>query len=361
LFCPFQAAFAGGEMEQGGAVRKRRVEAESPPSQSGRPEAAARRPEPAVTEPEDTVVVVRRRERDSGDRLRRGSLKSRIFQFKKRKKEPAAPPPPLAVPSEQAAGAAREVSDLYRRREPAVVLADQDDPPVKGVRHESGAPSQLLLKVVGSEGEGADGGVAQQEGHQQHLFHQQQPGQQQAAYPRYPRLTNGAQHQANGGQTPANGSGASFAGGQRPANGGDASVAGGREAAAASLRPGRPTALQLLPAGDPAQQQRFIRDHHSSLASSVCSLASPSPPPRGLTTPSRGPATPTPKGPGRHASPPPPSRDVEVVFRRRVSQPPTRPSPQVVYILKIHCKKRLAVFPSPAGMSRTKLSQARNN
>ncbi len=306
-------------MEQGGAVRKRRVEAESPPSQLA---AAARRPEPAVTEPEDTVVVVRRRERDSGDRLRRGSLKSRIFQFKKRKKEPAAPTPPLAVPSEEAAGAEREVGDLYRRREPAVVLADQDDPPVKGVRHESGAPSQLLLKVVGNEGGGADG----VEGHQQqHLFHQQQPGQQQAAYPRYPCLTNGAQHQSNGCQTPANGGGASVAGGQTPANGGGASVA------AASLRPGRPTALQLLP-GDTAQHQRF-RDHHSSLASSVCSLASPSPPSRGLTTPSRGPATPTaPKGPGRHASPPHPSRDVEVVFRRRVSQPPTRPSPQVVDI-----------------------------
>jgi hypothetical protein len=313
-------------MEQGGAVRKRRVEAETPPSQARRPDPSARRPEadrrpePAVTEPEDTVVVVRRRERDSGDRLRRGSLKSRIFQFKKRKKEPAAPPPPLAVPSEEAAGVAREVSDLYRRREPAVVLADQDDPPVKGVRHESGAAPQLLLKVVGSEGGGADG----VEGHQQHLFHQQQPGQQ-AAYPRYHRLTNGAQHQANGGQTPANGGSASVvAGGQRPANGGGASVA------AASLRPGRPTALQLLPAGDTAQQQSF-RDHHSSLASSVCSLASPSPPSRGLTTPSRGPATPPPKGSARHATPPP-SRDVEVVFRRRVSQPPTRSSPQVVDI-----------------------------
>jgi hypothetical protein len=303
-------------MEQGGAVRKRRVEAESPPSQLA---AAARRPEPAVTEPEATVVVVRRRERDSGDRLRRGSLKSRIFQFKKRKKEPAAPTSPLAVPSEEAAGAAREVNDLYRRREPAVVLADQDDLPDKGVRHESVAPGQLLLKVAGSEGGGADS----VEGHQQHLFHHQQQPAQQAAYPRYPRLTSGAQHQSNGGQTPANGGGASVTGGQTPANGGSASVA-----AAASLRPGRPTALQLLPAGDTGQQQRF-RDHHSSLASSVCSLASPSPPSRGLATPSRGPATPPPRGPGRHVSPPPPSRDVEVVFRRRVSQPPTRPSPQV--------------------------------
>jgi hypothetical protein len=212
------------------------------------------------------------------------------------------------------------------------------------------APGQLLLKVAGSEGGGADS----VEGHQQHLFHHQQQPVQQAAYPRYHRLTNGAQNHSNGGQTPANGGGASVAGGQTPANGGGGSVA------AASLRPGRPTALQLLPAGDTGQQQRF-RDQHSSLASSACSLASPSPPSRGLTTPSRGPATPpAPKGPGRHASPPP-SRDVEVVFRRRVSQPPTQPSPQVVYILKIHCKKRLAVFPSTAGMSLTKLSQARNN
>jgi hypothetical protein len=28
---------------------------------------------------------------------------------------------------------------------------------------------------------------------------------------------------------------------------------------------------------------------------------------------------------------------------------------------KIHCKKRFAIFPSPAGMSLTKLSHARNN
>jgi hypothetical protein len=30
-------------------------------------------------------------------------------------------------------------------------------------------------------------------------------------------------------------------------------------------------------------------------------------------------------------------------------------------VVKIHCKKRLAIFPSPAGMSLTRLSLARNN
>jgi hypothetical protein len=33
----------------------------------------------------------------------------------------------------------------------------------------------------------------------------------------------------------------------------------------------------------------------------------------------------------------------------------------IFFAMKIHCKKRLAVFPSPAGMSLTKLSLAGNS
>ncbi len=36
-------------------------------------------------------------------------------------------------------------------------------------------------------------------------------------------------------------------------------------------------------------------------------------------------------------------------------------SPILVFIPRVHCKKRLAVFPSPARMSFTKLSLAGNN
>jgi len=37
------------------------------------------------------------------------------------------------------------------------------------------------------------------------------------------------------------------------------------------------------------------------------------------------------------------------------------PNPKTIVNSMLHCKKRLAIFPSPAGMSLTKLSLARNN
>jgi hypothetical protein len=59
-------------------------------------------------------------------------------------------------------------------------------------------------------------------------------------------------------------------------------------------------------------------------------------------------------------------RVVSGVFQNTVLAPtPFPPSECVLPLTKgwgvLHCKKRIAAFPSPAGMSLTKLSLARNN
>ena len=287
---------------------------------------AARRPDETVTA-DDQVVVVRRRERDNGDRLRRGSLKSRIFQFKKRKKEVTAPGEPIGGGGGVQGGSPGE--PCKKRREPAVILADQA--PAATIAGEEGSERALL----GQNGSGGGllqlaGHGGQQEGqmahnghhhhihqhhphHHHHHFHQQgYLPDGEVAYPRY-RLANGSHPASNGSHASSNG--------VQPAPGGPTGPFVGQA--------GRPTALHILPSPGPGDiGQRGCGP------SSACSLASPSPPSRGLATPSLGPGTPTPSTSRCPATPTssPLSREVEVVLRRRASQPPSQSIPQVQII-----------------------------
>jgi hypothetical protein len=143
-----------------------------------------------------------------------------------------------------------------------------------------------------------------------------------ALYAQY-RLVNGSQ--PTNGMPPTNG--------LQPPSGNQPAAVGGPAGG-----PGRPTALHISstpppPTGDSGQ---------SRVPGPSSSVASASPPSRGLATPSVGPATPTPSASRGPDTPTPPasrgpttpttsplSREVEVVLRRRTSQPPYAASNQV--------------------------------